>query len=134
VKLFWLMEDAKMKNYSFNGIEQAAAYTRLENMRPGGFSNWSEESQYMIFLFETNRAQKGWGVSEGIYVDTRNNVPYYIVTQYDGQITAQTWYLDKDELTFEDVLKYALEESAELYQKLQGISQSNWKQYVQHRD
>ena len=87
----------------------------------------------MVLLFDTNRAQKGWGVSEGVYVDTRNNEPYYIVTQYDGQMAAQTWYLDREKLTFDDVLDYAQAESDELYKKMKGIRASNWRQYVQKK-
>ncbi len=120
-----------MRDYLFSSLNEAAAYTRLENICPGGISKWSKESEYMILLFPTNRARKGWGVSEGIYVDTRNDQPYYIVLQYDGQIAAQVWYLDKDPLTFDDVLDYAREESEELYQKMQGISRDNWKDYAE---
>ena len=118
------------RDYDFTGIEQAARYSKLEHMRPGGISEWSKEAKYMVLLFETNRARKGWGISEGVYVDVRCDVPYYIVTQYDGQIAAQTWYLDKDELTFDQVREYMRDESEELYEKLKGISASNWREYV----
>ena len=94
------------RDYDFTGIEQAVRYSKLEHMSPGGISEWSKEAEYMVLLFETNRARKGWGISEGVYVDVRCDVPYYIVTQYDGQIAATTWYLDKDELTFDQVREY----------------------------
>ena len=118
------------RDYDFTGIEQAVRYSKLEHMSPGGISEWSKEAEYMVLLFETNRARKGWGISEGVYVDVRCDVPYYIVTQYDGQIAATTWYLDKDELTFDQVREYMRDESEELYEKLKGISASNWREYV----
>ena len=45
-----------MRDYLFSGLNEAAAYTRLENICPGGISKWSKESEYMILLFPTNRA------------------------------------------------------------------------------
>ena len=77
------------RNYNFSNIGEAARYTRLESMRPGGVSNYEEDSDYLVQLFDTDRAVKGYGISEGVYVDTRNDIPYYIVTQYDGQMVAR---------------------------------------------
>ena len=122
------------KDYNYHSIEEAAADTVFENMHPGGISSWSKDSEYMVYLFSTDRAKKSWGVSEGVYVDTREDVPYYIVTQYDGGIAAQTWYLDKVKLTFEEAEAYAREKSEELYQKYKGINKSNWKEYVKEKD
>ena len=42
------------RDYDFTGIEQAARYSKLEHMRPGGISEWSKEAKYMVLLFETN--------------------------------------------------------------------------------
>ena len=36
-----------MRDYLFSGLNEAAAYTRLENICPGGISKWSKESEYL---------------------------------------------------------------------------------------
>ena len=115
-----------------NSIEQAAAYSTVEiNMRPGGISEYSKECKYLLPLFRTECGPTGWGISEEVVIDSRTGTPYWIVTLYDGQIAANTWYLEKKKLSFNEVAEYANDVSQELYEKVRGMNSTNWKQVAE---
>ena len=126
IKVANQVTDARL-NFNFSSIEEAAMHSTLENIRPGGLSKYSADAKYLKTLFETNRAEKGWGVSEEVVVDERDNKAYWIVTQYDGQICSNTWYLHRKPLTYSDVQAFAHDESEELFQKFQGVTEENWR-------
>lgn len=75
---------------------------------PKTVSKMSQEKDRFIILAETNLADNlTWGQTQYFAMDSRHFIPYYIIEQYDGQAVSQSWYDAKEEVTWEEVERYA---------------------------
>ena len=73
---------------------------------PHSTSLYGEEAKYFLPLSQVKLAPDA-GLPEYLKVDTRTWQPYYIMEQYDGALAAQTWYEIKEQVSWEEVEKYA---------------------------
>lgn len=106
-----------------NGVEK--------NMHPGGISKRSEEAEKYVDLFWLyDYKYSGWGISEKVCIDPESGQVYYIATQYDGQIAAQTWYLEKSQISYEEMYELAKTYAKDDANKFKDITDSNWKKLI----
>lgn len=101
------------------------------NMRPGGISEYSKEvSKYLELFYLNSYKYSGWGISENVSIDPVTGKTFYIATQYDGQMAAQTWYLEKSEISYEEVRDLATKYASGDAKKFMGITKDNWRQLI----
>ena len=106
-----------------NGVEK--------NMHPGGISKHSEEAEKYVDLFWLyDYKYSGWGISEKVCIEPESGQVYYIATQYDGQIAAQTWYLEKSQISYEEMYELAKTYAKDDANKFKDITDSNWKKLI----
>ncbi len=91
---------------------QPTPYTRahrpFEIVSPCNDSIFEQESARFLYLSEAHLADKlEWGQEEYFAVDTEEWKPYYILSQYDGDRVARTWYIIKEAVTWDEVTQYA---------------------------
>ena len=104
--------------------------TPIEVPSRNGLSSFPKESKYFACLFNTNLREERWGKREEVCIDVRSGKPYWLLTQYDGCVFAQTWLIEKRELTYQDVAECARAVSAEVSAKYKDISENSWKSYI----
>lgn len=74
---------------------------------PHRTSLYEQESDRFLFLSDAHLAgELEWGQQEYFAVDTETWQPFYIITQYDGVLVAQTWYHVKEAVKWEEVETY----------------------------
>lgn len=74
---------------------------------PEGTSQYEEESSSLLFLSDAHLAgELSWGQQEYFAVNTETWQPFYIISQYDGDRVARTWYYVKEAVDWAEVENY----------------------------